>query len=68
MAGLPDLTDALAQLASRVAALEAYVSRNEARISALEQWGASEAQTLRAKVEAVQEDARRARWLRSLRR
>ena len=65
---LVEALDAIVKLEARVTALDAYVTRNDARISALEQWGATEAQTLRAKVDAVQEEARRARWLRTLRR
>lgn len=65
---LVEALDAIIKLEARVAALDAYVTRNDARISALEQWGATEAQTLRAKVDAVQEEARRTRWLRTLRR
>lgn len=53
---------------ARLAELEAYVARNDARITQLEGWGRQVTTDLAADLQAVQEASRRAKWLRTLKR
>lgn len=65
----PDLPAAgIPELLARIEALEAKVATNQERLSALEGWGRQTASQLQRNVEAMAEETRRARWLRTLRR
>lgn len=60
-AGIPDLYE-------RLEALEAKVAANQARLSALEAWGQQAATNLQRNVDAMAEQTRRERWVKTLRR
>ena len=59
--GIPELLE-------RLEALEAKVATNQARLSALEAWGQQAATNLQRNVDAIAEQTRRERWVKTLRR